>query len=133
MVMVQDAAQRRRTSLRRETGSYTPRNFTRTTRERFLRDRRQRHLGRIPGQPSEAQIAEALTMANLEWNAVSAEHQNTLQSLREAREHRRLLLRVLGDFEKSLEKPAAKPTIASGRAALDAYNVARIAARAAVE
>jgi hypothetical protein len=48
------------------------------------------------------------SLATLEWAALSAEHTNTLQSLREAREHRRLLLRVLADFERSLEKSAAK-------------------------
>jgi hypothetical protein len=49
-----------------------------------------------------------MTMAHLAWNAAFAEHLNTLQSQREAREHRRLLLRVVADFERSLDKPAAK-------------------------
>jgi hypothetical protein len=128
--MTQVAAQRRRTSLRAETGCYTPRQFNPVTRERFLRDRRQRHLSRIPGQPSASQIAMALTLASLEYSALAAERENTLQSLREAREHRRLLLRVLGDFERTLvDKPKS---VAQQRAEIAAYNDMRIlAAKAA--
>jgi hypothetical protein len=119
---MQDAARRRKTSLRRETGSYTPRSFSLVAKERFLRDRRQRHLSHISGQPSDGQTAMAMTLAMLEWSALSAERETTLQSLREAREHRRLLLRVLADFERSLTKPVAKqPSLAE-------YNAARILA-----
>jgi hypothetical protein len=49
----------------------------------------------------------AASLAVLEWAALQSEHEGTLQSLREAREHRRLLLRVLSDFERSLAAVAA--------------------------
>jgi hypothetical protein len=60
----------------------------------------------------------ARSMAVLEWGSLQAEHDGSLQSLREAREHRRLLLRVLADFERSLAVPAEKP--------MDALEYARL-------
>jgi multidrug efflux pump subunit AcrA (membrane-fusion protein) len=127
--MTQVAAERRKTSFRRETGAYLPRSFSLVSRERFHRDRRQRHLRRVSGSPTEAQISMAQTLASMEWAALSAERQNTLQSLREAREHRRLLLRVLGDFERSLvPKPAASP-----HASISEYYADVVARRQAAE
>jgi hypothetical protein len=124
--MTHDAAARQRTSLRFEVDTYVPRQFTRTTKMRFLRDRRQRYLSRISGQPSDGQVAMALTLASLEYAALSAERENTLQSLREAREHRRLLLRVLGDFERSLiPKPLGA---AAQRAEMAEFNARRVMA-----
>jgi hypothetical protein len=69
---------------------------------RFLKAERERHLARVHGEPTNAQVEMARSMAVLEYGAFQAESENTLRSLREAREHRRLLLRVLADFEKSL-------------------------------
>ena len=48
----------------------------------------------------------ARSMAMLEWGALVGEKEGSLASLREAREHRRLLLRVLADFERSLVAPS---------------------------
>jgi hypothetical protein len=104
----------RRTSLRRETGSYVPRQYNAATRARFLRKRRQIHLARVTGPPSTAQVTMALTLARLEWGALKAEHEDTLQGDREGREHRRLLVKLLADFEKSLvrpEKPEKPPGV----------------------
>jgi hypothetical protein len=105
--MKQNATERRKTSYRQETGGYVPRQFNPVTRERFLRDRRQKYLSRVSDPATDAQIAMVQSLARLEWAALSAEQENTLHSLREGREHRRLLLRVLADFERSL---AAKST-----------------------
>ena len=71
----------------------------------FLRQRRQLYLARVSGRPSTAQVAMVLTLARLEWSALVAEHANTLQGDREGREHRRLLLRLLAEFEETLTKP----------------------------
>lgn len=105
--MTQYAARRRHSTNIRESGRYLPRQFNSVTRERFLRSRRRRYLDRISITPTDAQTATIHSLATLEWGALSAEHENTLQSLREAREHRRLLLKVLADFERSLAPPAA--------------------------
>jgi hypothetical protein len=59
-------------------------------------------LGRIPGEPTDAQLAMAKSLAFFEWGALAAENEGSLRSLGESREHRRLLLRVLEDFEASL-------------------------------
>jgi len=74
-----------RTSLRQETGSYVPRQYNSKSRERFLRNRRQTYLARVSGRPSTAQVAMVLTLARLDWNALKAEHENTLQGDREGR------------------------------------------------
>jgi hypothetical protein len=112
--MTQVDAERRKTSFRRETGGYVPRQFNAVTRERFLRDRRQKHLSRVTAPPTDAQVAQVQSLASLEWAALAAERENSLQSLREAREHRRLLMRVLADFERSITAapPAKAPTLA---------------------
>jgi hypothetical protein len=96
---------RRHTSYRRETGRYVPRYFNPTTRLRFLRDRRQGYLDRISGPPSDHQRAMIAALGQLEWNALQLEAENSLIALREAREHRRLLLRT--GSQKS--RPAAEP------------------------
>jgi hypothetical protein len=103
--MLQDAAQRRiKTSYRKDAGgnSYMPRQFNRVTRERFFRDRRQVYFRRIEGTPSAAQLAMVQAMTRLEWFALAAERGDSLVAIREGRENRRLLLRVIADFEKSL-------------------------------
>jgi len=98
----------RRKTFRRETGKYVPKKFTPARQYRFLLDRRRSYLARISGPPSDDQIAMAQSLSMLEWAALQAERENTLQSLREAREHRRLLLKVIVDFERSLVQPGAK-------------------------
>jgi len=87
---------------------YSPRQFNALARRRFLKARRLYHLARVQGEPTEAQIAMARSMAMFEWGALAGEHESTLASLREAREHRRLLLRVLEDFENSLQSPSGR-------------------------
>lgn len=81
---------------------YSPRQFNALARRRFLKARRLHHLARVQGEPTEAQITMARSMATFEWGALAGEHEGTLASLRESREHRRLLLRVLEDFEQLL-------------------------------
>ena len=95
----------RHTSYRQETGQYVPRQFNDKSRERFLRERRQTYLKRIDGTPSDAQLAMIQSMARLEWFALAAEQGEDLVSMRESREHRRLLLRTVADFEATLQPP----------------------------
>ena len=56
--------------------------------------------------PTDQQRAQIESLAQLEYAALKCEAENTLVSMRESREHRRLLLRVLEDFENSLQPPA---------------------------
>jgi hypothetical protein len=105
--MTQNAAQRRHSTNARETGRYLPRRFNRVTRERFLRARRRAYLARISSTPSDAQSAMIQSLGSLEWAALAAEAEGGLVGFREAREHRRLFQRFLGDFERSLA--AVKP------------------------
>ena len=100
--MAQVATSRRKPFIRREIGKYIPRQFTASTRYRFLLDRQQGYLARISGPPTDQQRAQIESLAQLEYAALSCEAENTLVSMRESREHRRLLLRVLDDFEASL-------------------------------
>jgi hypothetical protein len=103
--MTQVARERQHSSYRKETGQYVPRKFNRVSRERFLRERRQSYLARIAGPPTDTQRAQVASLAQLEWSALQCEAENSLQSMRESREHRRLMLKVLADFERSLEAP----------------------------
>jgi hypothetical protein len=100
--MMQDAVARHKTSYRQETGKYVPRRFTESTRYRFLLDRRRSYLARIDGVPTDTQRGMVASMAQLEWSALLCESDDSLQSMRESREHRRLLLKVLADFEQTL-------------------------------
>jgi hypothetical protein len=85
------------------------RQFNALTRRRFVKARREHELARIQGQPTEGQRDMAESIASLEWSARLAEHDGSLTALREAREFRRLLLRIRGDFERSLEpRPPAR-------------------------
>jgi hypothetical protein len=116
--MTQDAVQRRtKTSYRMDTGggSYVPPRFNPRTRGRFLRDRRKTYLSRIEGVPSDAQLAMVQSMARLEWFALAAECGDDLVSTREGREHRRLLLKVIIDFERSLKMKEALVPRPEGR------------------
>jgi hypothetical protein len=85
------------------TSGYIPKRFNTLTRGRFLKARRERELRRIEGEPTAAQVEMARSMALLEWGMHLATHLGTQESLREGRENARLLLRVRGDFERSLE------------------------------
>jgi hypothetical protein len=100
--MTQVATTRRKPFIRREIGKYIPRRFTETTRYRFLLDRQRGYLARISGPPSDQQRAQIESLAQLEYSALKCEAESTLVAMRESREHRRLLLRVLEDFEASL-------------------------------
>jgi hypothetical protein len=102
--MTQVDAQRLGTTRRKNT-RYTPRQFNALTRGRFIKARRLRHLARVQGQPTDAQIEMAHSAAVLEWGALVGENEGTLGSLREAREHRRLLLQVLASLDKSIAAP----------------------------
>lgn len=102
--MTTQLATARRTQ-RRDTGRYLPRRFNPVTRGRFLRDRRRRYLARLAGSPTERQVAQIDAMTRLEWQALSAEAIGSLQADREAREFRRLLDRLLSDFERSVAVP----------------------------
>jgi len=107
--MPQGGVARQRVTLRQETGTYVPRQYSTTARYRFLRDRRRHHLSRVPAAPSPSQTALALSLARLEWGALKAESMDTLQGDREGREFRRLFQRLLGEFEETLPKPVSEP------------------------
>jgi hypothetical protein len=93
---------------------YIPRQFNTLTRTRFLKSRRLRHLARVQGEPTDAQHAMARSMATLEWGALVGENDGSIRGLHEAREHRRLLLKIIDDFERSLApRPAPPPAPAS--------------------
>ena len=53
--------------------------------------------------PTDQQRAQIESLAQLEYAALSCEAENTLVSMRESREHRRLMLKVLADFEATLQ------------------------------
>lgn len=107
----QDA--QRRGSMTAELGRYVPRQFNPITRERFLRDRRRRYLSQVPsGAPTDAQATMIQSLASLEWSALLSEADGSVQALAAAREHRRLLMRLLSDFEKSVAAPPRAPTTA---------------------
>jgi|SRR6516165_9632029 len=101
--MTQVATARRKTFIRQKIGKYIPRQFTSTTRYRFLLDRHRGYLARISGMPTDQQRAQIESLAQLEYAALSCEAENTLVSMRESREHRRLMLKVLADFEATLQ------------------------------
>jgi hypothetical protein len=103
-----DATQRISTH-RRETGRLTPRRFSRPAWYRFSRERRRRYLDQIALPPTDAQAARIETMVRLEWAALKAEAEGSLQGDREAREHRRLYDRLLGDHQRSVAARAEKP------------------------
>jgi hypothetical protein len=98
------------------TDRYLPRRYNALTQGRFLRARRKGYLARVSGPPTVNQIEMARSMAVLEWGSLVAENEGSLQSLREAREHRRLLLRVLADFERSATAAQAPPPVDPVRA-----------------
>ena len=101
---------RHRSSRPRELGpGINPRSFSRVARLRFDRDRRQRYVSRIPDEPSNWQASLIDSMIRLEWSSLVAEAEGGLVGLREAREHRRLFQRLLGDFERTLQPKPGRP------------------------
>ena len=103
--MTEEVGISRRSSRRQEMGGrLIPRSFSKQAWHRFDQDRRRRYLERLGGLPSDVQAARIDTLVRLEWSALRAEAEGTLRADREAREHRRLLDKLLGDFERSLEK-----------------------------
>jgi hypothetical protein len=83
-----------------------PRVFSKPAWYRFSRERRRRYLDEFASPPTNEQAARIDALVRLEWSALKAEAENTLQGDREAREHRRLLDRMLADFERSLVAPS---------------------------
>jgi hypothetical protein len=72
----------------------------------------------ITGEPTPMQEQLIEQIAALEWAARRAEASDTLVGERDGREHRRLLMRFVADFERTLvsamvvtlpSEPAAKP------------------------
>jgi hypothetical protein len=100
-------------SRKSEMGRPMPRRFSKPAWWRFARDRRRRYLAQIDGQPSDAQASLIDTLVQLEWSALAAEHEGGLQAFRESREHRRLLARLLADFERSFSSAQASASSAA--------------------
>ena len=105
MTVAETRARSRNNTQVKSLGRSVPKVFTLHSRRRFENDRRRRYVARIPGKPSDAQAALIQSLIRLEWSALKAEAQDTLQGDREGREHRRLLLRLLAEFEETLTKP----------------------------
>ncbi|MGH7054940.1 MAG: hypothetical protein ACREE4_22490 [Stellaceae bacterium] len=59
----------------------------------------------LPGVPSAREAGRVDAMVTFEWQALKAEALGTIRSDREAREFRRLLDRLLRDFELSVGAP----------------------------
>jgi hypothetical protein len=93
---------------RAELGRPTPRAFTHTSWLRFARDRRRRYLARINGPVADRIAGQIEAMVRLEWQALKAASEGTLQGDRESREFTRLLERMTADFERSVAV-ASKP------------------------
>src|SRR5215472_795537 len=92
---------------RREMGRLMPRRFSKTAWWRFSRDRRRRYLDKLPAPPSNEQATRIDSLVRLEWNALKAEAEDSIAANREGREHRRLLDRMLADFERSIASASA--------------------------
>jgi hypothetical protein len=112
----------------RRSSLFKPQSDSEQSRRRHERNRRALYRARISGEPTSSQLQTIDTLVALEWAAYLCEREGGLHNLREAREHRRLLLRVLADFERTLVKPAAPQ---SARSLMDQYNLSRVASRQA--
>jgi hypothetical protein len=107
------SAQSRSPTRRDPLARYRPRAFSQASRWRFVRDRRGLYLGQIRGELREAQKALIDTLVELEWGALRAESEGGITAYREGRELRRLFLRAVGDFQKSLVvAPPPAPSLA---------------------
>jgi hypothetical protein len=88
---------------RNQLAQYTPSSFSQHSRWRFGRNRKASYLNRIVGEVTPWQVSTIATLVSLEWAALVAESRHAdMVAGREAREHRRLFMRLLADFEKSL-------------------------------
>jgi hypothetical protein len=106
-------AQSRAPTRRNPLGRYTPKSLSQASRWRFVRDRRSGYLARLSAPPSDAQSATIESLISLEWSAIVAEAAGGLVGLRESREHRRLLLKVLADFEQTLAPRSDKKRVSN--------------------
>jgi hypothetical protein len=91
----------------RET-SFRPRSFNRRTQARFIAARTSFWLSCCGPELTPRQSTLAESVAQLEWSAEVARHENTLISLRDLREHLRLRDRLVGDLERTVRNAAAK-------------------------
>jgi hypothetical protein len=113
----------------RETASFRPRSFNRRTQARFIAARTAFWLSCCGGEPTARQSTLVESIAQLEWGAEVARHENTLVALRDLREHLRLRDRLVGDLERTI-RDAAIAAEPDPVAALNAH-LANIAARRA--
>jgi hypothetical protein len=105
-------------------GRSEPRSLSVYAWQRFRNDRRDRYTSRIEGMPTDNQAAMIQTMIQLEWAAYRAEAEGSVRFLHEAREHRRLWMRMMADFERSLVKPPAP----ASRQSINDYFASKLAA-----
>lgn len=105
--MPQVATSRHYSTRRAEVGHYLPRRFSSRSRHRFDVARRRAYLSRLPAAPSAWQASTIDALIAIEWAALEAESRlGDTAAAREAREHRRLLMRLMSDFERSLTASA---------------------------
>jgi hypothetical protein len=111
------AAARIRTR-RAEMGRPRPRRFSQTAWWRFARNRRRQYLAQLAGPPTAEQASIVDSLCALEWSALRNESEalalrgrEAREAAREAREHRRLLAKLVGDFERSLVPKPVKPAL----------------------
>jgi hypothetical protein len=99
-----------RSSRKTEIGLSIPgRSFSKRAWWNFSRDRRRKYLAQLAGKLTDRQSQRIETMVRLEWSALRAEAEGSVKADREAREHRRLLDRLLADHERSLVPPKVRP------------------------
>lgn len=109
-----------------------PRSFNRRAQVRFISIRTSFWLSCVAEEPTPRQSVMAESIAQLEWSAEVARHENTLISLRDLREHLRLRDRLVGDLERSVRDAAqAAAAQVDPMAALHAHFAARAAERRA--
>ena len=89
---------------------YRPRAFTQNSRWRFCHNRRTIYLARLgDAAPTDHQAALIESLVELEWSTLAAEAQGGITAFREGRELRRLFLRALADFERTITAATAVP------------------------
>jgi hypothetical protein len=120
--MTEEHAKTRRNSRRSAIGRMVPRSFSEPCRWRFDRDRRAGYVRRCGGALTDAQALIVDQMIRAEWLALrterdaaeAAEPRDRAELLRLAAEHRRQLLLLNRDLEKTirLPEPARPPSLA---------------------
>jgi len=83
----------------------TPRSFSIHAARRFGVDRRGRYLARLAGPPTDQQAALIQSMISTEWTAVRNESVGNVNTDRLALDARRLLAKLLAEFERTLRAP----------------------------